>query len=145
MPPYATQSDLLDILSLAELTQLTDDEKTGQVNQTVLNGVLTRASGVIEGYCRSRYQVPLQPSAEVTAICTDIAVWLLFTRRSQKMRDAVQQRYDGAMALLKAVSTGGVALDQPAGAPTPQASTGGPVQPTCTDLRFTQCNLKGYV
>jgi phage gp36-like protein len=142
--PYATQADLLSRVTIQELTQLTDDAHTGQVGQVVLNLALTEASGKIEGYCRARYQTPLQQSAEVTALCRDITVYLLYSRRPQKMTDSVETRYKDAIKLLESISSGKVQLDQPVGA-APQTPTGSAVQPTRARQTFSERNLEGFV
>ncbi len=142
---YAAQSDLLTRMSIDELTKLTDDEKTSQPNATTIASDLDEASGIIEGFVRNRYQVPLQPGMEVMRICRDITVYLLYSRRPQKMKIEVRQAYEDAMAMLRAISKGEVQLDQPATTPAASTSAGGPVKPLRQDLRFTECNLKGYV
>ena len=142
---YAAQSDLLTRMSIDELTQLTDDARTGQPNAVTIASDLNEASGIIEGYVRNRYQVPLQPGMEVMRICRDIAVYLLYSRRPQKMKEGIRQAYDDAIAMLKAINKGDVQLDQPATTPIANTSTGGPVKPLRTDLRFTEHNLKGYI
>jgi phage gp36-like protein len=142
---YAAQSDLLTRMSIEELTQLTDDARTGQPNAVTVASDLNEASGIIEGFVRNRYQVPLQQGMEVMRICRDIAVYLLYSRRPQKMKDGIRQAYEDAMAMLKAISKGDVQLDQPLTTPTPNTATGGPVQPRCSHLRFTEHNIKGYV
>jgi phage gp36-like protein len=141
---YLTQTDLLQRITTAQLTQLTDDANVGSPNATVVSGVLDEASGKVDGYCRGRYATPLQTSAEVTAIARDIAVYLLWSRRPNKMSDEVRQRYEDAVALLKDISTGKATLDQPTGAP-PQSTTAGPVLPCHDGLRFKECDIKGFV
>ena len=141
---YAQQSDLLLRVTGAELLALTDDLKQGVVNVALVNGALGDASGIIEGFCRSRYAVPLQASTELTRICRDIALYLLYSRRPQAMKETVKDTYGEAMKLLRDISTGRVSLDQPAGA-VAQTATGVAVQPSCQDLRFTDCNLEGFV
>ncbi len=142
---YAAQSDLLVRMTIAQLVQLTDDEKTGQVNQAVLTEALNWASGRIEGYTRNRYQVPLQSSEELTSICCDLTIYSLYSRRPQKMSETVESRYQDAMEMLRDISSGKVQLDQPSTAAAPQTPTGSAVKPMHQDLRFTEHHLKGYV
>lgn len=142
---YATNADLLQRVTPAELVQLTCDDDTKTLDQTKVDAAIAEASGKVEGYCRARYVTPLQTSQEVTAIVRDIAIYLLFSRRPQKMRDTVRQLYEDAISLLKDVSTGKASLDQPVGAAIPQSSTGGPVLPKRNGLRFTDRKLEGFV
>jgi phage gp36-like protein len=142
---YAVQSDLLLRVTAQELVALTDDAKSGQANAGTISGALDEATAEIENYCRGRYQTPLQASNTVTRLCRDIAIYLLYSRRPQKMNDTVRQRYEDAIALLKDVSTGKAQLDQPSGATTPQTMTSGAALPTCSHLRFTEHDIKGFV
>jgi phage gp36-like protein len=142
--PYAAQSDLLQVMTLAELIQLTDDEKTGKVNAATVTDALTKASGKVEAYCRERYETPLQPNDTIVEITRDIAVYTLFGRRPGKMRDEVRQRYEDAVGVLKDISTGKASFDQPVGS-TPQATSAGGVRPRRDGLRMTEKDLEGFV
>jgi phage gp36-like protein len=143
--PYAAQSDLLQRMTLKELTQLTDDVNAGVPDDTIVNGELEEASGIVDGYCRSRYVTPLQLSDVVTRVTRDIAVYQLFSRRPQRMSETVRQRYDDAMALLKDVATGKAVLDQPVAATASQTVAAEAVRPTHNKLRFTDRKLEGFV
>jgi phage gp36-like protein len=140
---YLTQDDLLQRMTTLELTQLTDDAKAGSPDAAVVAGVLSEASAKVDGYCRKRYSTPLQASGEVAAIARDIAVFLLFSRRPQPVRESVRQRYEDAISLLKDISTGKASLDQPSG-DAPQTSNAGPTFPKDDGLRFTEKNLAGF-
>jgi phage gp36-like protein len=142
---YAAQSDLLSRITGKELIQLTDDTASGEINQTFVDSDLAEASGIIEGYCRARYAVPLQPSLELMRICRDITVYLLYSRRPQKMKESVRDAYTDALSLLNKVASGSVQLDQPSTAASPQSPVGTAVKPTHQDLRFTERNLEGYI
>lgn len=143
--PYATQDDLLQRMTLKELTQLTDDDNTGQPDAAIVAGALEEASGRVDAYCRSRYVTPLQQSDTVTTVTRDVAVYMIFSRRPQRMSDTVRQRYEDAMALLKDVSTGKAVLDQPVSAALPQAVAAEAVQPTRNHLRFRDKDIQGFV
>jgi phage gp36-like protein len=141
--PYATQSDISPRrISNSELIQLTDDTNSGLVNAQVVTDILIEASGLIDSYCRARYQVPLQQSDQIKGVCLSIAEYYLYLRRKRVSPD-VRQAYEDAVSFLKDVSSGKAALDQPATA-TPQ-SGGGAVQVTQVDERFSDDNLAGYV
>ncbi len=142
---YAVQADLLDRVTAVELVQLTDDEKTGQVDVTKVQAALDRATGVIDSYVRTRYQTPLQTSNTATEICVDLTLYYLFSRRAQKMRETVRQSYDDAIAILKDISTGKASLDQPVGAPTPQTSSAGAVRPRDQRETFGKHNMEGFI
>jgi len=141
---YAVQADLLQRVTAAELVQLTDDTRSGSVNATIVTNALIEATGQIDSYVRARYQTPLQTSSTATRLCRDIAVYLLYQRRPQQMKETVRDAYNDAVSFLKDISTGKAQLDQPVGAPTPQTPTGGAVKPTNSHLRFGGHNLEGW-
>jgi phage gp36-like protein len=142
---YAAQSDLLQRMTLKELTQLTDDANAGVPDATIVNGELEEASGTVDSYCRGRYVTPLQLSDIVIRVTRDIAVYQLWSQRPQRMSDAVRQRYEDAMALLKDVATGKAVLDQPVSAVASQSVAAEAVTPTRSNLRFTDRKLEGFV
>jgi len=143
--PYATQNDLLQRMTLVQLTQLTDDGNTGSPDAVIVGAALEEASGRVDAYCRERYVTPLQASDTVTTLTRDIAAYFLFSRRPAKMSDTVRQRYEDAMALLKDISAGKAVLDQPVSAASPQSTATGATLPTTSKLRFNDCDISGYV
>jgi len=142
---YATQADLLQRMTLVQLTQLTDDAKTGSPDGPTVAAALEEASGRVDSYCRSRYVTPLQQSDTVTTITRDVAVYLLWSRRPQQMSDTVRARYDDAMSLLKDVATGKAVLDQPVSAAAPQSVSAEAVTPSKDNRRFTDKDIHGFV
>lgn len=144
MTTYAVQADLLQRLTAAELVQLTDDARSGAVNAAIVSGALVEATGQIDSYVRSRYQTPLQTSSTATRLCRDIAVYLLYQRRPQQMKETVRQAYEDAVSFLKDIATGKAQLDQPVGAPVAQTPTGAGVKPQNSHLKFDRRNLEGW-
>ncbi|ALY07484.1 DUF1320 domain-containing protein [Nodularia phage vB_NspS-kac65v162] len=101
-----------------DLTNL-DDPSATTVNLTRLTSVLDDASGEINGFLATRYQVPLTvvPSFLKT-YCIDIAVYLL--SRNRKDEDAVS-RYDKIIERLKDIEKGRMLLiDDATGLPIPK-------------------------
>ncbi len=144
---YATQSDLVPLrMTVKDLTEMTDDDNTGEINAAVVLAALEEASGRVDSYCRARYRTPLQTSNDVVGLTLDIAVYLLFSRRREtNMGETVKDRFDQAIAFLKDISNVRASLDQPVGE-TPQTSRGGPeISRKDRDLRFSDRNLEGFV
>lgn len=109
MTAYATQQDLIDRYGADELLQLTDRARTGSIDATVVARALNDASTEIDGYLAGRYQLPLSPVPEaIGRLVCDMARFYLFDDR---VPDAVQKRYDNAVAYLKLVANGTVQLD----------------------------------
>lgn len=66
-----------------ELIQLTDDDKSGDVNTTILNAVIASASGVIDSKVASVYgnQLPFNPiPSSVASMALTIACYQLYRR-----------------------------------------------------------------
>ncbi len=142
---YAIQSDLVPLrLTQAELVQLTCDDATATVNAAIVTAALEEASGIVDSYCRQRYQTPLQASDQVTGKTLDIAMWLLFRRRrNAKNGEIIRQGYEDAIAFLGQVSAGRASLDQPVGATPQTADTS--VEESTKHLIFNEHHLKGFV
>jgi phage gp36-like protein len=145
---YAAQSDLVPLrMTTKDLTELTDDDNTGQINTAIVTAALEEASGRVESYCRMRYITPLQQSDDVKALTLDIAVYLLFSRRRETtIGETVQQRFDQAIAFLKDIAAAKASLDQPSTALQPQVSLGGPeISRKDRHLQFSDHHLEGFV
>lgn len=152
---YATQAQLSPLrLSQKDLTELTVDVPSGNADTdaattaAIVSAALEEASGRVDSYCRGRYVTPLQNCDDVVSITLDIAIYLLFSRRrTTKVTETVQERFNQAMAFLKDISAGKASLDQPATQPTAQSSIAGPQiseRDTC-DLRFSDRKIEGFV
>lgn len=156
---YAAQSDLVPLrMTQKDLNELTIDNVPGQpaidpasseglaIVAQVTSAALEEASGIVDSYCRARYQTPLQTSDLVTSLTLDIGMYLLFSRRrTTKITETVQTRYDRALAFLKDISSSKASLDQPAGQ-TAQSSAAGPqISDRDSRLRFRECNIEGFV
>jgi len=145
---YATQFDLVPLrMTVKDLTELTDDDNTGEINASIVAAALEEASGRVESYCRMRYLTPLQQSDDVKALTLDIAVYLLFSRRRETtVGETVQQRFDQAISFLKDIAAAKASLDQPSTALQPQASLGGPtISEKDRHLHFGDKNIEGFV
>jgi phage gp36-like protein len=145
---YAIQADLVPLrMTVKDLTELTDDDNTGEINTAIVTAALEEASGRVESYCRNRYITPLQQSDDVKALTLDIAVYLLFSRRRETgIGETVQQRFDQAIAFLKDIAAAKASLDQPVTALQPQTSLGGAtISERDRHLRFDERNLEGFV
>lgn len=122
---YATQQDLTDRFGALELQQLTDraDPPAGAIDATVIGKALADADDQINVYLSARYTLPLASAPKIlTRLACDMARYALYEDR---VTEAVQKRYDAAVAQLKDFSTGraSLGLDQAGDEP---AATGGP-------------------
>lgn len=82
------------------------------LDEVRLAEAIAAADGIVAGYIRPRYPtLPVTPM--LTGCAADIARWRLRGRGGQQtaMTDVVQRRYDAALAMLRDISSGKLALD----------------------------------
>ncbi len=114
---YIEKQDLLDELGENRLVQLTDKDKTGEVDDSVVDKAIAYAVGLFDSYARTRYTLPVPATEMVRSICLDLAVYKLQRARAatEEARDGLKKSlYDPAIKLLEAVQSGKAALDIPA-------------------------------
>ena len=105
---YASQSDLVDRFGATELAQRTDRINGATIDAVVLGRALADADAEIDGYLATRYQLPLASvPAMLVRLASDMARYQLC---DDKVPDAVRQRYEDAVSLLKRMASGDVQL-----------------------------------
>lgn len=140
---YATRNDLVPgRMTEVELQQLSNDAGNDAVDEVLVTQMLVEASALVDTYCRQRYTVPLQVSAQVKSMTISIALYKLFLRR-RRMSDDVRREYEDAIQMLRDIASGKAGLDQPVGA-TPQSGGGG-VKVTEVEEKFSDDNIAGFV
>ena len=109
---YCTLADINDQIPETNIIQLTDDEGLGRVNQTRVNKAIETAGGIIDGYLRGRYSLPLSTvPVLIRTIAIDIAVYKLYERRLElEMPEAMSDRYKNAVKLLEQIQKGLIRL-----------------------------------
>lgn len=109
---YCTLADIKGRISEEVLIQLTDDHEVGLVDAAIVNAAILDADSEIDGYCGTRYAVPLSPVPPRIRKCSAvIAVYNLFGRRTAAPEE-VTARYKNEVAFLRDVSKGLVSLGQ---------------------------------
>jgi phage gp36-like protein len=108
---YANRDELQARFGEAELVQLTDRTKSGQVDDAVLARALADADAEIDSYLAGRYALPLDtvPPVVVAAAC-DLARFRLYGIRAP---EPVRQRYEDARAWLRDLAAGKALLNVP--------------------------------
>ena len=123
---YATQAELETRFSHIELLKLTDRTNSGAVDVAVVTRALADADAEIDGYLAARYTLPLTPIPPVLSrVAADIARYHLYGDRVQ---EAVRQRYEDAIRLLKSIAKGEVQLGIATGALPDVAGSSGMVR-----------------
>ena len=150
---YCTIDDIKKLLPEDVIIQLTDDEnlKPEAINPADekhanilarIEEAIATADAEIDSYCSVRYSVPLSPVPGVVAkLSVTISIYYLYTRRSVPER--IETSYDKAVARLKDISRGLMALgiDPPPPAPTTdRAESNKPVR----DRIFTIGKMRGF-
>lgn len=105
---YATLSDMTTRFGEIELAQLTDRTEGLVIQQDVLDRALDDATAEVNGYLATRYRLPLAvvPQLLVRLVC-DISRYRLYDERTT---EAVRQRYEDSVRMLKSISSGAVLL-----------------------------------
>jgi phage gp36-like protein len=102
---YCTQDDLVKMIPLTELAELTTE--AGETpDSSVVAEAISKAEAEIDSYLGVKYAVPLSPvPGQVKALSVDLALYHLYCRRS--IAPAVRrQKYEDAVAFLKQVAAG---------------------------------------
>ena len=111
---YATKADLQKRITDARLVQLTDFDGSGEMDDTRITEALDLATSAIDSYTSGRYTLPLVGSNQVKDLCVTLAVHKLYEGRQLAPPEMVAKQQEDAMRLLRDVSGGKAALDQPA-------------------------------
>lgn len=138
---YCAKADILGQISEYQLIELTDDNKTGAENDTIITQAIADSDSEIDGWVGKRYTVPLSPvPAIVKKLSIDIAIYNLYARRRGLPEDR-KERYSNAITFLKAVSKGDATLgeDDPSGVPQSQT-----VDIESNTRVFSHSNLEGF-
>lgn len=110
---YCNVDDIKFLCPDADLIQLTNDDPTATtINTSNVNGAITNASELIDGFLRGRYNLPLPTASKIiTKIAVDISIYELYRRRvSGNMPEQVAEAYKNAMKLLDKIQNGSVSL-----------------------------------
>lgn len=142
---YCTRTDILNRLDEESLIRLTDDAGTGSVDDTVVTEAITDADAEIDGYVAVRHPVPLDPVPDnILKYSVDIAIYNLYSRRSDTVPDNRKERYQAAVRYLEGVARGKWTLgaDDPEGNPaeidSPELSSENP------ERIFTRKKMEGF-
>lgn len=142
--PYCTLTDILKLLPEETVVQLTDDEGTGAVHQTRVDEAIAQADAEIDSYCGARYSVPFSPAPDIVRKCSvDIAVYNLYSRRTEEIPEARSERYKNAIRQLEGIARGVITLGvdpPPAGSQVGQHG----VDVGSEDRRFSRTKLEDF-
>ena len=108
---YCTQDDILELISEAELIELTQDVTVRTwIETSRVDRAIADADEEINGYCAKGYSVPFSTVPDlIRKLSVDIAIYNLYSRRDT-IPELRERRYKSAVKLLENVSKGTVTL-----------------------------------
>lgn len=117
---YCTQSDLITMIPIKELAELTADSGDTPDSQ-VVDEAIHRADAEIDAYLGMRYTLPLTPLPDqVKGLSIDMALYHLYSRRSV-VPTVRRQKYEAAISFLKLVAEGEAVVEDVASDPPPES------------------------
>ena len=109
---YCTNDDIISAFPNDILTELMENDV---IDSDTLNNAIDAADGVIEGFIRERYTLPLSEPYDriIKKISMDLSIVILFgnSRISGFLPDAIRGMEDRAMNFLYKISTGEIVLN----------------------------------
>jgi phage gp36-like protein len=138
---YCSQSDLLTMISQEDLAELTAD--SGDLPDAfVVEEAIVQADAEIDTYLGRRYEVPVTPAPpRLKALSVDMTIYHLYSRRSV-VPPVRRDKYDAAIAYLKAVAAGTVGLEGAGGGP--DGGTGEVAELSSETRLFSRTGLKDW-
>lgn len=107
---YIQAQDLTDVMDEVTLRQLsTDNSRATEANQAVIAKACEYATETVDGYLRSRYQLPLNDVPTlVRNICLQLARYWLYSRRPEGkgFPDNVKDTHAQALKDLERIADG---------------------------------------
>lgn len=119
---YASLDDLIERAGAEEIRQIADRDRDGVPDTAVIDAALDHAGNIVDGYVGAKYSLPLLSAPPILRTWSvSIARYVLHRNGAP---DHVSQDYKDAIAALKDVSRGLIALPDASGAePTPASSS----------------------
>lgn len=115
MSSYITSAAILGEIQRQDLIALTDDDREGVVNDTVLNQIIANASGFIDSKVASVYgnQLPFNPiPSSVANMALTIACYRLLRRREvPDEKNKFYEAYKDVVDFLNRVNKGDAMID----------------------------------
>lgn len=111
---YSTENDLLSMIPVKELAELTTDSGDTPDSQVVADAI-SRADAEIDSYVGIRYTLPLTVVPDqLKGLSIDMALYHLYSRRSVAPT-VRRQKYEAALSFLKLVAAGEAVVEGASG------------------------------
>jgi len=107
---YSDLQDLLKYMPRKVIEQLTDDDNIGDINEEIVDDIISQSDNLIDSFCRGRYPVEMD-DADVPDMINDLSVKLtaykLYARRLiTTLPETIAKDYQYCMTQLKAIQSG---------------------------------------
>ena len=136
--PYASQANLVERYGQDTLLVVADRDNDDIPDADVIAQALSDATAEIDAFLAAKYSLPLPTVPDVLVrLCSDIAIYRLASDALQATEER-RQRYDDAIALLKAIARGDASL----GIPEPPPSSNGGVTLVSEGRRFKRSSMR---
>ncbi|MEW5970225.1 MAG: DUF1320 domain-containing protein [Pseudomonadota bacterium] len=107
---YCTLSDLQKKMSAVDIIQLTDDEQTGSIVESIVNSAIEEADTLINIYLRQRYSMPLSPVPDIiTKLSVSLTRYNLYSRRPPLAEDMLSE-YKNVIKILEQIRDNKVSI-----------------------------------
>ena len=142
---YSTLTDMEQLIPEETLTQITDDEGAGEIDEDRITEAIATADAEIDSYCAARYTVPFTVVPTIVKkLSIDMAIYNLYSRRVEEIPATRADRYKNAIRLLEGIAKGTITLGVD---PAPTGSTEGSsaeCNKTSSDRIFTRRKMRGF-
>lgn len=141
--PYVTLAQLILRVGEPAMVALTDRGQfaTGVIDDPTVDRAIAEADAIIDGYLARRYALPLTVEQPILVkVAADLVIYNLHTHKPD---EKVEADYKAAMATLRDISAGTVALTA-AGIEAPNVGGSG-ARITDRDRQLTQDNMTGFI
>jgi len=109
---YCSIQNIKEDMTEKVVAQLSNDENPNLVNEEIVSKYISESSQLIEGFLRSRYELPLSNEhAILKKVCIDIVKYELYKRRG-KVFDNIQNLYKDGIATLEKIQKGMITLNE---------------------------------
>lgn len=136
--PYCDEDKLKQRFGDEEVAQLLDRNGDETADTGALDASISDVDGLINGYLRGRYAVPVVGESQVlTGIACDIVRYRLY---DEEAPEEVRRRHDQAIRFLEKIASGDIILDE---AVAGQGSAG--ISSTERTREFTDETLSGFM
>lgn len=153
MPRYVSTQGIINAYGEEKVTLLADKTDDGEADLTPVARAITFAEGLVDSYLGVVYDLPLPGIVEMTepegnasvpgvlpGYVADIVLYRLAADHD-KLTKELRRRYEDALAWLKMVAAGELAI----GTPDPAPTTGGGVEHWTSERIFTRDTTDGLV